>query len=176
MALVCVSASADDGFYVGVGGAYQYVPVWEGTNHSIAPSAELGYNYGYLSFGVAASFYGNMMLSGDINTRFMLTDTFGLILGGGYGAVYRKMKCPEEGCDYESKGFTGWPHLNVGIEVGLTENLGLRVVGAIGYGRYQYDSYNHDYRYDYHSYDYYGYSADEWRVATQVRAALVWNF
>ena len=175
MALFSVcTMSAGDGLYVGVGGAYQSIPLLDGTTHnSVAPAVELGYNYGYFGFGAAASFAGNMMFAADVHTNLAVTEECAIVLGCGYGAIYRKTKCPVDDCDYEIKGFIDWPHADLGVDVSLTDNFGLRIIGALGYGRSR-DDYNHDYYYS--DYDSHGYYRGDWRFAAQVRAMLVWTF
>jgi len=174
---VC-TASAGDGFYIGGGAAYQFVPLLNGTtNHSFAPAAEIGYNYGNFGIGAMGSFDGDIMLSLDFNSTFMLSDEFGVVLGCGYGAIYRTTKCDVEGCDYKVSGFIGWPHVNLGVEIPVTDNLGFRLVGAVGYCRNyhnDYDSGHRYYDYDFATHTYYGY--DGWRFASQVRAVVVWSF
>ncbi len=179
MALVCSSVYAGDGFYVGAGAAYQIVPLLDGTtNCSFAPAAEVGYNYGSFGIGITGSFNKDIMLSADVNSKFMLTEEFGVIFGCGYGAVHRTTECHVEGCDYKVSGFIGWPHVNVGVEVPFTDNLGLHLVGVIGYSRDKYDDYgySHNYgNYDFATHSYYR-SYDGWCFTSQVRASLVWSF
>ncbi len=176
MALVCTTASAGDGFYIGGGAAYQFVPLLDGTtNHSFAPAAEIGYNCGSFGIGAMGSFDGDIMLSVDVNSNFWMTDEFNVILGCGYGAIYRTTKCNVDDCDYKISGFIGWPHVNLGVEVAMTDNLSLRLIGAVGYCRNQHSDYDHRYYdYDFATHTYYSY--DGWRFASQVRATIVWSF
>lgn len=175
-ALFCAVASAGDGFYIGAGAAGQVVPAIDGTRFSVAPAVELGYKTTFIGVGVTGSMNGEAMISLDINSGFMVAEPVNIIFGCGYGAIYRKMNFFEDGHEYSTSGFINWPHANIGIEFGLTDNLGVRLIGALGYARCTYEGNNQSYGY-YDDYYYYArYNYDGWNFAAQIRASLVWNF
>lgn len=172
------SAFAGDGvgFYVGAGAACQIVPAIEGTRYSAAPVVELGYKGNWFGISASGSLNKEAMISLDINSCFPLAESVNLVFGGGYGAIYRRMEFTDQDVTYESKGFADWPHANLGVEFAITDNLGLRLVGELGYARctYEESAPYHDYYRDYYYYDSYAY--DGWQFASRNRAVLVWNF
>ena len=172
MALVSSSVYAGDGFFIGAGAACQIVPAVDGTRYSAAPAVELGYSGYYFDINASGSINGEAMVSLDINSRFPLAENADLLFGGGMGAAYREMQFIEDDVLYETSGFIGWPHANVGVEFAVSDNLGVRLVGALGYARCNYVNDNSSY--DYYYYD--RYDVGDWRFAAQIRAMVVWTF
>ncbi|MBQ7632852.1 MAG: hypothetical protein IJS88_01900 [Alphaproteobacteria bacterium] len=169
--LGALSAEAGNGFYVGAGVACQFVPNLGGTHFAVAPAVDLGFKSDYLMVGGMASFDGDIMLSVDVNSRLELVENVNMFLGGGYGTIYRKSEYVVNNEIYKSSGYVSWPHANIGMEFGFNDNVGLHLIGAFGYSRCPnyYDV--HGYRYDY-----YHDNNNNWRIAAQVRASIVWTF
>lgn len=168
-ALVCVSAAfAGNGsdFYIGAGAACQVVPVMDGTRYSAAPVVEFGVKSNYLNLGVAGSVNGEAMVSVDANGNFMMNNLLDVILGCGFGGIYRETEHTEGFTTYRRTGFIAWPHVNFGVEFFLSERFGLRMVGAFGYVHSNGGGGYGDYHYSY----------DGWDFASQARASLVWYF